>query len=105
MTTPHAPLPPFPSHGPIRRRRALPVGVDQAVAAAQAGGWQVTARSGPARVYVQRDWRTAATITPTPAGVVVKPAWTTGQMILVGMVLTLLVLGLCVQAMPDPVAP
>ncbi|WP_147434747.1 hypothetical protein [Micromonospora musae] len=71
-----------------------------AMAAVSSAGFRLTPRSGPSRVYVQRDWRTAATISPTPSGVVVKPAWTTGQMVLVAAILPLLFFGLCL-----PVAP
>lgn len=74
------------------------------MAAAAAAGFRPTARSGPNRVYVQRDWKIAATISPTPTGVVVKPAWTTAQMAIVAGVLGLLFLGVCGPGVLVPVA-
>ncbi|MFI6332915.1 hypothetical protein ACIBBG_31990 [Micromonospora chersina] len=74
---------------------AWQVTMDDAVAAAAAAGFRPTTRSGPNRLYVQRDWRTAAWITPTHGGVVVKPAWTTGQLVLVAAVITVLAIALC----------
>ncbi|MCO1597411.1 hypothetical protein M8C17_19860 [Micromonospora sp. RHAY321] len=74
------------------RSRAWQVPIDQAVAAATSAGFRVTTRSGPTRVYVKRDWRAAARITPTHGGVVVKPAWTGEQAALVAAVLILLCL-------------
>ncbi|WP_346535525.1 hypothetical protein [Micromonospora sp. DPT] len=69
--------------------------MDDAAAAAAAAGFHPTTRSGPNRLYVQRDWKTAATISPIHGGVAVKPAWTTGQLAIVAGILVLLVLGLC----------
>lgn len=77
------------------RRTAWKVPVDTAVEDAVAAGFSVTSRSGPNRVNVQRDWMTAATITPIPGGVVVKPAWTTAQLAIVAGVLVVLFLGVC----------
>jgi hypothetical protein len=57
-------------------------------------------------VHVQRDWQTAATISPMPGGVVVKPAWTTAQLVIVAGVLVLLALGVCgIPGVLVPVAP
>lgn len=69
--------------------------MDEAIAAATAAGFRPTTRSSPTRLCVQRDWKTAATISPTYGGVVVKPAWTTGQLVVVVVVLVLLFIGLC----------
>lgn len=74
---------------------AWQVTMADATAAAAVAGFRPTARSGPTRLYVQRDWKTAASISPTPAGVVVKPAWTTAQMAIVAGILVVLFLGLC----------
>lgn len=86
---------PFTPTGKVRPT-AWQVGVDHAVAAARAAGFRPTPRSTISRVYVQRDWKTAATIRPTPSGVVVRPAWTTPLTIIVAVVLALLVTAVCV---------
>ncbi|MEU2699598.1 hypothetical protein [Micromonospora aurantiaca (nom. illeg.)] len=92
--------PPRPERRPFYPRgkvyaRTWQITMDEAVEAARTAGFHVTPRSGPNRVYVQRNWSTAAWITPTHGGVVIKPAWTTGQMYAVAGVLVVLVLGFC----------
>ncbi|MGC1212624.1 MAG: hypothetical protein WA890_15295 [Micromonospora sp.] len=82
---------PFTPTGRIRSQ-AWQVTMDEALAAAEAAGFRVTAHSGPSRVYAQRGLWTAATITPTPAGVVVKRSWTLAQTAALGVVLVLIVL-------------
>jgi hypothetical protein len=96
---------PFTRGGNVKGR-AWQVPMDEALAAANAAGFRMTTRSGPNRAYVQRDGKTAATISPTPGGVVVKPAWTTGQMVIVAGVLVLLFFGVCgIPGALVPVAP
>lgn len=80
MTEPTEPSPPpgwegspFSPTGKVHSQ-AWQVTADEAIAAATAAGFRTTSRSRSNRVHVQRDWNTAATIAPTPGGVVVKPA-------------------------------
>lgn len=91
MPTPAEPPNPFTPAGMIRNQ-AWQATMDEAVAAAKAAGFRVTTRSGPSRVYVQRGQWTAASITPTPAGVLVKRSWTLAQTAVLGAVLVLIVL-------------
>jgi hypothetical protein len=78
------------------RKRSWPLTVDEAVRAAQEAGYTVTPRSTSTRAHVQKAWNNAATITPVPGGgVVVKPAWTTAQIVIVVGILVVLFLGFC----------
>lgn len=62
----------------------------QAMAQAQAAGYRPTSHG-----TLQRGpWR-AIEITPAPGGVMVKGAWTTAQLAVVGVFLVLLVIGVC----------
>lgn len=92
MTTPGSS--PFSADKKIRKG-AHPLTIDQALEAARAAGFMPTARSRPHRAHVQRSWNNAATIQPVPSGVVVKPAWTTAQMLIVAGVLFFFVFGVC----------
>lgn len=80
---------PFTPTGRVRSQ-AWQITMDEAVAAAKSAGFRVTTRSGPSRMYVQRGWWTAAVITPTLAGVVVKRSWTLAQTAVLGAVLVVL---------------
>lgn len=72
-----------PPRGPFTKDRinvgAWPITVDEALGAALDAGFHLTARSATDRLHVQRDWLTAAMITPTAGGVVVELAWTVEQ--------------------------
>lgn len=70
---------------------AWPLSPQEAVAAAQAAGFRVTSRSDAKRIVAHRDWMTEVTISPTPAGVVVKRTLTVAQLAMVGAVIVLLV--------------
>lgn len=88
---------PFRPRGKVRQRPWWPVSMDEAMNAAHKAGFRA-ASGGPAgSVHVQRGLWTAATITPAPGGVVVKPAWTTAQVMAVGVFLVLLFIGICGQ--------
>ncbi|MDH6460100.1 hypothetical protein M2302_000251 [Micromonospora sp. A200] len=89
-TPPGRPDSPFPPDGRVCIG-AWPVTMDDAMAHATAAGFRATPRSSRDKVVVQRDWKTAATITPTPAGVVVKRELTVAQLAMVGAVLVLLI--------------
>jgi len=72
------------------------VSLQQAPAAAEAAAFKRTARSSRSdRMYVRRKWNEAASIRPMPGdtGVSIRPAWTTGQIVLVVVVLFVLFLG------------
>jgi hypothetical protein len=66
------------------------------VANATAAGFRVTPRSHRNRVFVERGPWSAASITPTPVGVVVKRSMTVAQTAIIGAVIVLLIV--CVGA-------
>lgn len=92
--TAHAPATPFPAKGKIRARQ-WPMTVEQALFAAQRAGYCPTSHSRTSRAHVQRAWNAAATIKPVPGGVVIAPAWTRAQILMVLIVLFLLWAGVC----------
>ncbi|MGW3608921.1 hypothetical protein ACWD6N_03380 [Micromonospora sp. NPDC005163] len=89
-----------PEGGPFTDGRvytgAWQIPMDEAVASATAAGFRVTPRSHRTRVFVERGRWTAAAITPTPAGVVVKRSMTLAQTAIVGAVIVLFIV--CVGA-------
>lgn len=86
---------PFRKHGKVRQHPWWPVGMDEAMQSAHEAGFRAATGGPRGSVRVQRGLWTGATITPVPGGVVVKPAWTTAQVVAVGVVLALLLLFVC----------
>lgn len=66
--------------------------IEQALADAESAGFRQTAKSRPGAAHVQRRWNEGATIRPAPGGVVVQPAWTSGQIYALVAVLAVFVL-------------
>ena len=87
---------PSPFTGKIRKG-IWPLSVTEAAAAADAVGFKATPRSKGDRLHVQRRWNEAATIRALPGnnGVVIRPAWTSAQIVAVIAVLCLLAFGVC----------
>lgn len=71
---------------------AWQISMDEAVATATAAGFRVTPRSNRDRVFVERGPWAAASIAPTPAGVVVRRSMTLAQTAIVGAVIVLIIL-------------
>lgn len=94
MTAPQNPAA-FPRYGKVRKQ-VVPMTIEQALADASEAGFRQTTRSRPGAAHVQRKWNEGATIRPVPGGVVVQPAWTSGQIYAVIAVLaTFLLLMFC----------
>ncbi|MEU1240025.1 hypothetical protein ABZ388_06670 [Micromonospora parva] len=89
------PDPTRPATGPFTSGRvytgAWQIPMDAAVASATTAGFRVTPRSNARRVIVERGVWTAASITPTPAGVVVRRSMTLAQAAIVGAVIVLVI--------------
>ncbi|RAN92670.1 hypothetical protein GAR05_06162 [Micromonospora saelicesensis] len=103
--TPGTPADPTrPESGPFTAGRvytgAWQIPMDQAVASATAAGFRVTPRSNHRRVFVERGPWTAATISPTPAGVVVKRSMTLAHTAIVGAVIVLLIVCVGINGRP-----
>ncbi|GLZ62890.1 hypothetical protein [Micromonospora sp. NBRC 107095] len=85
------PDPTRPDTGPFTGGRVYTgswqVPMDAAVASATAAGFRVTPRSSRHRVIVERGVWTAASISPTPAGVVVRRSMTLAQTAILGAVI------------------
>lgn len=89
------PQPAFREHRKVRKQ-VFPLTIEQALADAEAAGFRQTAKSRPGAAYVQRKWNEGATIRPVPDGVVVQPAWTSGQIYgVVAVLAVFLVLAVC----------
>jgi hypothetical protein len=78
------------------RRAYWPITVDDALRAAHEAGYAPTGRGRTTRLHVQRDWHHAAVISQAPTGVMIRPAWTTAQMIIVAVIMILFLLILSV---------
>lgn len=94
--TPDVPASPNqPEGGPFAdgrvRSGAWQIPMDEAVASATAAGFRVSSRSHRDRVFVERGRWAAASITPTPAGVVVRRSMTLAQTAILGAVIVLLI--------------
>jgi hypothetical protein len=70
------------------KRGYWPLTAQAALAEAEAAGYLPTGRGGAHKLHVQRDWHHAAAIVPGATGVVIRPAWTRAQMIIVTLILT-----------------
>lgn len=61
------------------RKQMIAISFEQALEQASAAGFKQTSRSRAGEAHVQRSWNVGAKIRPVPGGVVVQPAWTSGQ--------------------------